>query len=140
MRRAILVLWTFLSGVVWADSPLCGDTKPPHADLLTAAQWQSVLDGKPAGDPIVMEAIDQEKKKYDEAAPISNPSPIQWEQARKLVLLGVVRTTFQLHDLTVRLVTASGRWFVTREPRIDEIYRVAAVVDPCHVYIRHVTE
>jgi hypothetical protein len=139
MRNTILALCTLLPFAVWAHPPICGDTKRQHAELLTAAEWQAVLEEKP-GDPIVAEQIDHEKAKRAEPASVGDPIPISWEQVRKLVLLGVVRSTYQSHDLTVRLVNTGRRSFVTREPRIDEIQRVAAVVDPCGVYIRHVTE
>jgi hypothetical protein len=142
MKHISLLVVCLIPLVAHAEPRLCDESGPQRADLLTPEQWQSVLNEEPNGDPVLVEAIAAEKARHDYlgAMETAEPIAIDWAQARKLVLLGVVRTTFQSHDLTVRLLTRSGRLYVTEEPRIDEIWRVAHIVDPCDVYIQHVTE
>lgn len=119
---------------VVAKTPLCGE-------ILSPDQWKSVLSEKADGDPVLSEAIEHERaRNQDDPSPKGIPMLISWTQARTLVLLGTVRTTHQMHDLKVVLVTISGRRFVTAEPKIDEIDKVVAVVDPCHAYVRQLTE
>lgn len=63
------------------------------------------------------------------------PVAISWDQARKLVLLGSVRTILRTKGLQLRLVSRSGNVFVTAEPTEGDARRLADVVDPCHVFI-----
>jgi hypothetical protein len=142
MRSLIVAIFSLAPlSIVAAQPPLCGDKKAQHADLLSVEQWQSVLNETPGDDPVLEEAIALEKAKYGEEPPnLEKAIRVNWDQARKLILLGAVRQTEQNHNLTVWLITGTGRIYVSREPHIDEIYRVAGIVDPCGVYIQHTTE
>ena len=141
--RSVLVAAcaSFLPFAALADTPLCGDAKFQRADLLTPEQWQSVLAEKASGDPVLLEVIENERARgQDDSAPKGPPAPISWVQARTLILLGTVRTTYQSHDRKVVLATHLGRRFITEEPTLDAVTKVVAEVDPCHAYIRQVTE
>ena len=48
---------------------------------------------------------------------------ISREEAKKLILEGKVTSIFQAHSLEVRLTTEEGE-FSTREPEIDEVWKV----------------
>lgn len=142
MRSFVVAFFSLAPiSIVGAQPPLCGDKTPQHTDLLSFEQWQSVLNETPGDDPVLEEAIALEKAKYGEKPPtLEKAIRVTWDQARKLILLGAVRQTEQSHDLTVWLITGTGRIYVSREPQIDEIYRVAGIVDPCDIYIQHTTE
>ena len=136
MRIATFVLLGSISLNAWGNSAMCGDARRQHADLLTQEQWQAVLNEKAGGDPVLEEAIAVEKYKYQERSPKSKDLiPIDWAQVRKLFLLGAVKETFEHADLTVALVTVSGRAYTSRESHASDLGRLADVVDPCGVYI-----
>jgi hypothetical protein len=111
-------------------------------DRLSRDELEALRNKNRAFSPLVSELLDQ--RSSPNAPPklpdVSAAQRIDWEQARRMVWNGLVTTTLQGHDLSVVLVTTSGRVYRTTEPRIDEIYRVAALIDPCHRYIRHITE
>ena len=112
-------------------------------DPLSSDQRQAVIDQDAKGDPVLAEAIALEQAKDRDLSPAkgaATPTVIAWEQARRLLLLGAVRTAAQHHDLSVFMITRSGKAFTTREPRLDEIWKVVAEVDPCGVYIIRLTE
>jgi hypothetical protein len=141
MRSVLFAVCGVLPFAVLANTPLCGSAKFQRADLLTPEQWQSVLAENADGDPVLLEAIEHERTQgQDDLAPKGAPIPISWTQARTLILLGAVRTTYQAHDLRVILAMHSGRRFITHEPTLDAVSKVVAAVDPCHAYIRQVTE
>ena len=71
MRIATFVLLGSVSLNAWGNSAMCGDARRQHADLLTAEQWQAVLDEKAGGDPVLEEAIAVEKVRYQERSPKS---------------------------------------------------------------------
>jgi hypothetical protein len=141
MPSVLIVFLGLFPLVAWAGPSMCGDTKPQRADLLTHEQWRAVLAETPNGDPVLEEAVALEKAKYKEERPdVGQPIRVEWLQARKLILLGAVKTAVQYHDLSVWLLTATGKAYLTREPKIDEVFQVTSVVDPCGIYIQHVTE
>ena len=141
MRSVRIAMFLLFPVTVLANTPLCGDAKFQHADLLTPAQWQSVLAGEAGGDPVVQEEIEhQHARDQRDPAPKGPPTPISWTQATTLILLGTVRTAYQSHDLKVVLAMHSGRLFSAREPVLDDVFRIVAAADPCHSYIRLVTE
>jgi hypothetical protein len=141
MRTAIALLCTLIPAAALAETPLCGDTKPQHWDLFSPDELKAVLDGKPHGDPVLEEAVAIEAAAR--SGPIrATPSSKQltWAQARKMVLVGAVTQIVQSHSKRVELTGRSGTIYVTREPELDAVFKIAAVVDPCHVYIRWITE
>lgn len=58
--------------------------------------------------------------------PPADPSitRISWEEAKALIMSGAVQEVFQTHALDVRLRLKDGRWFVTTETRIDEVFEI----------------
>jgi hypothetical protein len=145
MRTLLLVLCTFMATGAVASPVMCGDTKSQHANLLSPEQWQAVLGGRAGGDPVLEEAaalerIPEEHQPPEEELLLALPKPrsLTWAQARTIILLGAARQIIQSHNLTVQLFTRSGKTYKTREPRINEVWKIAAVVDPCGLYIRRV--
>jgi hypothetical protein len=112
-------------------------------DPLSSNERRAVIDEDAKGDPVLAEAIALERAKYQRLSPaedVASPTETAWEQARRLVLLGAVRVVAQHHDLSVFLFTKSRKAFTTREPRLDEIWKVVKEVDPCGVYVSRLTE
>ena len=141
MRIPAVIAAIVLPLAAQARPPQCGDGKAQHADLLSYEQWQAVLSERADGDPVLEEAIAVEKVKYGAKAPVvGDPIKIGWAQARKLVLLGAIRQTFEAHDLTVMLLSISGRRYTTKQPTLNELSRVVAAVDPCAIFIMRVLE
>jgi hypothetical protein len=141
MRTAFVLLCTLASTLVHADTLQCGDSKPQHSGLFSEDEWKAILDGKTHGDPVLEEVAALEAT--NGAAPVratATSKQLSWAQARKMVLAGVVNDIHQSHNLRVELVTRSGSIYVTREPKIDAVFEIAHVVDPCHVFIRMITE
>jgi hypothetical protein len=141
MRHVLSVVCVLVPLTALGGIPRCADAKFQRADLLTPEQWRSVLAEQADGDPVLLEAVEQEHvRSQGDPVPKGVPIAISWTQARTLILLGTVRTTYQKHDLKVILATHSGRRFITQEPTLDAVTKVVAEVDPCHAYIRQVTE
>jgi len=112
-------------------------------DPLSSDERRAVIDEDAKGDPVLAEAIALERAKYEDISPakdVVSPAKIAWEHARRLVLLGAVRVVAQHHDLSVFLFTKSGKAFTTREPHLDDIWKVVKEVDPCGVYVARLTE
>jgi hypothetical protein len=110
---------------------------------LSSDERRAVIDEDAKGDPVLAEAIALERAKYQDLSPakdVASPVKIAWEQARRLLLLGAVRVAAEHHDLSVFLFTKSGKAFTTREPHLDEIWKVVKEVDPCGVYVVRLTE
>ena len=100
-----------------------------------------MLEEQAHGDPVVEEAIWQERAKRG----IAPHKPIEtiritWDQAQKLILLGAIRETFENLNLSVVLTAHSGRKYRAQQPQSDSLSRAIAVVDPCGVYISRVLE
>jgi hypothetical protein len=109
--------------------------------LLTKAERDAVIRRDRQFSALVKEVLIQEAESLDEDLPrLSGAKDISWEEAKRLVLLGVINTTIQAHNLTVHLVSDSGAVYRTKEPKIDEIWRISQVVDPCRRFIQHITE
>jgi hypothetical protein len=135
MRKYVLLLGLVVSDASLADSPGCGD------NALTPKQMTAVLDGKPNGDPVLLEAMALPRlSALQPLARAKSPKPISWEQARAMILLGAVVEFLEKRDLTVTLTTRGGNAYLTREPRDAEVSRLSELVDPCHTFIRHIVE
>ena len=110
---------------------------------LSSDESRAVINEDAKGDPVLAEAIALERAKYQDLSPakdVASPTEITWEQARRLLLLGAVRIVWAHHNLSVFLFTKSGKAFTTREPRLNEIWKVVQEVDPCDVYVIRMTE
>jgi hypothetical protein len=141
MRTAIALFCTLASAGALADTPQCGDSKPQHYDLFSSDEMKAILDGKPHGDPILEEAAAVEaQNRIIPTRATSNSKVLTWTQARKMILAGVVTQIVQSHNKRVELTGRSGKIYVTHEPKLDAVFEIAAVVDPCRVYIRWLTE
>jgi hypothetical protein len=66
--------------------------------------------------------------------------PIEWADARRMILSGYVVSISQDHSRKVAIKTDRGSSFATMEPKLDEVVVVASVVDPCRRFIRIFTE
>jgi hypothetical protein len=61
----------------------------------------------------------------DNALPTeATPMTLSWAEAEKMILSGDVQQVAQTHALAVYLTLKDGREFVTKEPSIDEVFRV----------------
>ena len=110
-------------------------------ERLTGAELEAMRSGNSKFNPLVVELAERWPVTEPPALPdTTNAQEIDWEQAKRMVWNALVTTTIQAHDRTVVLVTSSGRSYRTVEPRLDEIWRVAALIDPCHRYMTHITE
>jgi hypothetical protein len=69
-----------------------------------------------------------------------NAMEIPWNEAKRLVWMGSIKTIWQRHDLTVYLLSNSGNSYVTVENHIDEIFHVMRRVDPCGLFIVGITQ
>ncbi len=140
MRIATFVLLGCISLNAWGNPAACGDAGQHPADRLTPEQWRAVLNEKAGGDPVLEEAIAVERYRYQERSPQSKDIPIDWAQVRKLVLLGAVKQTFEHADLTIVVITITGRAYTSQEPHAGDLGRLTEVVDPCGVYILRTLE
>lgn len=110
-------------------------------ERLTRAELEAIRSGDSKFNSLVSELANRWPPKEPPSLPdTTNATEIDWEQAKRMVWNALVTTTIQAHDRTVVLVTTSGRSYRTVEPRLDDIWRVAALMDPCHRYITHITE
>jgi hypothetical protein len=141
MRSVLFAMCVLIPLTILANTPLFGDARFQRANLLSPDQWKAILAEKADGGPVVQEVIAHEHEMQREDPPQSGvPVHISWKQARTLILLGTVRTTYQSHDLKVLLALNSGRRFITEEPKLDAVIQVVNMVDPCGAHIRLVTE
>jgi len=148
MRTLLIALCALTANAAIANPVMCGDKKPQRADLLSPEQWRAVLDGRAGGDPVLEEAAALERVSESDAnqdgvrlvRPGDQPQILTWGQARTIILLGAARLLVQSHNLTVQILARSGKSYKTHEPRIDDVWKIAAIVDPCGIYIRRVTQ
>ena len=135
MRILALSLCVSMPLTAWSGSPHACDTN------LTHEQWRAVRNETSGGDPVLDEAIAVEKARYaEDSSNKPQPVAVDWAEAKKIVLLGAVRQTFEHLDRTVTLLTWSGRLYTSREPRQGDLGRLTTVVDPCGVYILRTLE
>jgi hypothetical protein len=128
---------------------LCDDAVPDvrcevnkSVEGLTQPEKEAIRSGNRTFSPLVAELIERDRppEKPPELPDTSRAKVIDWEQAKRMVWNGLVTTLMQSHSRSVYLITTSGRAYRTTEPAIDEIFDVAALVDPCHKYIRYIME
>ena len=55
---------------------------------------------------------------------LTMPQEADWERAKELILDGKVETLAQAHDRSVILTLKDGSQFTTKEPALDEIFRL----------------
>jgi hypothetical protein len=60
----------------------------------------------------------------DNVLPEATPMTLSWPEAEQMILSGEVQQVAQTHALAVYLTLKDGREFVTKEPSIDEVFRV----------------
>jgi len=65
-----------------------------------------------------------EPNKTAEQIHLTVPQETEWEQAKELLLAGKVETLTQAHDRTVILTLKDGSQFTTKEPALDDIFRL----------------
>jgi hypothetical protein len=109
---------------------------------LTATEQEEIRMSNGTLDPVVSEYL---LRWGPPAAPRKPPNTnnsigIEWTQAKRMIYMGLVATVVQTHALDVWLISTSGKSYKAREPSLDEVFRSASVVDPCHRYIEFLTE
>jgi uncharacterized protein YceK len=77
-----------------------------------------------------------EANKTGEEVNLTIPQETDWEQAKEWILAGKVETLTQAHNLTVILVLKDGSQFTTKEPVLDEIFKV---VEQCSAKCSEIT-
>ena len=65
-----------------------------------------------------------EPNKAAEQTNLTVPQETKWEQAKELILARKVETLTQSHDRTVILTLKDGSQFTTKEPVLDDIFRL----------------
>ena len=144
MRLLIVLLFVTLPLAASArdhERTTCSGTPSRNASLLTDGEHEAVIDEHPNGDPVLVEAIAQERTRYpDPPLMWTALTNVTWDQARKIILLGAVHVLWEHLDLSVVLVTRSGHRYRSTEPALGEAEHVLGVVDPCHVYTMVVLE
>lgn len=81
------------------------------------AQSPAVQPGYPAPqDPQSVPGIFQPEQDEQDFIP--------WEQSKLLILNGQVESIAQFHDLTVVLTLKDGRTILTKEPAIDDVFKL----------------
>ena len=103
---------------------------------------QSALASASAGSGVVAEYVAHRPR---EVAPsrqsaAARVSRIEWEDARRMILSGYVVAIEQDHHGGILMTTDRGNVFKTIEREIDNVFVVASVVDPCHRFIKIITE
>ena len=94
---------------------------------LTRAELEAIRSGNWTFNSLVAELAERMPPKEPPNLPDTiNEKEVDWEQAKRMVWNALVTTTIQAHDRTVILITTSGRSYRTVEPRLDDIWRVAA--------------
>jgi hypothetical protein len=137
---ACLVVWHSVSA-----SPMCGDSKPESESLLSQEQWNAVRAAALSGHSLVGDTVLKEElvvqRRVVKTGEIAHGKTMQravvipWEQARKMILLGAVRSIFHSQGSKVLLTTLSGRTFASFEPNGGDTRELVNVVDPCRVFI-----
>ena len=137
---SFLIVWDSVSA-----SPMCGDSKPESESLLSQEQWNAVRAAALRGQPLVGDTVLKEElivqRRAVKSGEIAHSKTMQravvipWEQARKMILLGTVRSIFHSQGSKVWLTTLSGRTFASLEPNGSDTQELVNVVDPCRVFI-----
>jgi hypothetical protein len=111
-------------------------------EALTQPEKDALRRGDRSFSSLVAELIEKNgpPEKHPELPDTGNAKAIDWQQAKRMLWNGLITTVMQTHKRSVVLVTPSGRAYRTTEPTIDDVLRAAALVDPCHKYIRFITE
>jgi hypothetical protein len=65
---------------------------------------------------------------------------IDWPQAKRLILNGLVVTVIQHRSRDVWIISTSGKTYMTQETAPDEVVRIVRVVDPCELFITFISD
>ncbi len=60
---------------------------------------------------------------------------IEWADAKRLILMGLVTIVFHPQGPDAYLKGKSGEIYKTTPPKNEGVYQMANIVDPCHIYI-----
>lgn len=103
---------------------------------------QSALASASASNGAVAEYVAHQHREVAPSRPTAaeRASRVEWEDARRMILRGYVVAIEQDHQGGILLTTDRGNVFKTIEPKIDNVFVVASVVDPCHRFIKIITE
>lgn len=136
MRITALTILALVASPAIAGPSACPyKTASMYEHLLTPDQRKAAFDGQQNGDPVVDELAPRIKSMmHPSATPIGEKS-ITWEQSRALILLGLIRSTFEFGDGSVVLVALSGSSYRTKPPSTRALWAVLDSVDPCLLFI-----
>ncbi len=109
---------------------------------LTREEREAVAKSNVEFNPLVSEYLSRWGPPKEEPTwpDTRNSVDVDWPQAKRMVYSGLVTTAIQNHALHVWIVSVSGRSYHAIEPRVDEVFHAVAVVDPCHRYVRQISE
>jgi hypothetical protein len=100
-------------------------TQDERTALSKSYEVLSVVDREFKGQNMLLEILQ----------PKDPPVEIAWEEAKRMVEEGKIRSLFQAHSKRVALTATSGKRYTTTEPRIDAILDVVRRVDPKGIFI-----
>ncbi len=115
-------------------------------ERFTEAEIEALRKGDSSFNALVREALAYKQKLHEEidqqfrAADFDRAEKIDWEQAKRLILNGLVVLTVQSHKRNVLLVTRSGSVYESTETQLDEVDAIVRKVDPCGILIKSITE
>ncbi len=103
---------------------------------------QSTLESGRAGSGAVAEYVAHRRREVapSQPRPVARATYVEWEDAKRMILRGYVVAIEQNHRGEILLTTDRAKFFKTSEPQIDNVFVVASVVDPCHRFIKLITE
>jgi hypothetical protein len=109
----------------------------------------------------LIELNDDEKKRLEEAEPVlrklsespmykkifwgvltltDDEKPISWEQAKNLIQSGQVLSVEQRHSKELLIMTRESNFFITKQEKIDQAYKLIREIDPKGLFIYYATE
>jgi hypothetical protein len=145
----VLILLVLISVVVFAETdkkPLPSDRLVAHLSHCLARQKQEMTAEQEEAlrlvHPLLLVAAKHHyyRKYLWEAVDTTEEKEIEWEEAKSMILKGLVVNVGQTHSRNVQLVGTDGRRYRSIEPRIDDVLYLAREVDPKGLFIDYETE
>lgn len=109
---------TVISALIVLLYPLHKCNAPDEESAFNLSSWHTEQVKKPENVPSCWT-----ENEWEQCAIKEFSNEISREEAKKLILEGKVTNIFQAHNLEVRLTTEEGS-FSTREPKIDEVWKI----------------
>jgi hypothetical protein len=131
----ILLLLLLAPTALLADSLDCRSAGL-NPGVLTPQQWDALGTSSASSDPILLEGrfLFSKASKSISAKEMHNASPIPWETASKMILLGSVNRIFKDYP-GIYLATRSGRVYASKIVGVDDVMTMVTLIDPCHAFV-----